>query len=83
MIIVVTSNSLSPINPITAYLPNTRALITDFIDKLVSLKVDPEAEFSKKINTYVQEMDERYTVGFEIFNNRDLLKNLSFPALVK
>ncbi len=67
---------------ITGSFPLANKAITDFIDALVSLQVDPKAEFSNKMNVFVQGLDQYYYESFGMFDNRNFAKNLSYPSLV-
>jgi len=69
--------------------PKVNKLIADFIDALVSLRVDPKAEFTKEINNVVQKITPEDWVEsdwgnelYKIFFNKDLVKFLKLKSLL-
>jgi len=70
------------------HFPKVNKLIADFIDALVSLRVDPKAEFTKEINNVVQKITPEDWVEsdwgnelYKIFFNKDLVKWLNPKSL--
>lgn len=72
--------SSSPV--ITGSFLKANKAITDFIDALVSLKINPNEGFAKNLNDFSSSLNNGYFESLRVFQNKEFPKILTLPSLI-
>jgi hypothetical protein len=80
MFSMVSPISSSPV--ITGSFPYANKAITDFIDALVSLKINPNEGFAKNLNDFSSSLNNGYSEILRFFENTEFPKILTLPSLI-